>query len=119
MRRQAAGGGGVAGSARPARRAPRRAARRRTSSSTCVPRMFVRVKAMLSPKELSTCVCAAKCSTVSMRSCRSTYETRSADVIDPLTKEKDGEPEGRNGRAAAVAQASGDRRHLMQPHWAR
>jgi len=54
--------------------------------------MLVRVKAMLSPNELSTCVCAAKCSTVSMRSCRSTYETRSADVIEPLTKEKDGEP---------------------------
>jgi hypothetical protein len=59
------------------------------SSSTCVPMMLDSVNVKLLPNELSTCVCAAKCITVSMRSLRSTYETRSADVMLPCRRARE------------------------------
>ena len=58
------------------------------SSNTCVPRMLFSVNSKELPKELSTCVCAAKCMTVSIASERMTYVMRSAEPMSPLTNLK-------------------------------
>ena len=58
------------------------------SSSTCVPRMLFSVNSNELPKLLSTCVCAAKCNTVSIFSERITYVIKSALPMSPLTNLK-------------------------------
>jgi len=56
------------------------------SKRTCVPITFVIVKTKELPKELSTCVSAAKCMTVSMLYCSITKFTISALQMSPFTK---------------------------------
>ena len=58
---------------------------RAASSSTCVPYVLFIVNASELPNELSTCVCAAKCITVSTFSAASTNVSRSIDWMSPLT----------------------------------
>lgn len=56
--------------------------------------MLFMVKAIELPKLLSTCVCAAKCITVSICSCSMMWTTRSADWMSPLMNLRAGVTEG-------------------------